>query len=57
MKGRVKEAALGAKRNTETPQWGMQQASTHLLACPITFHLEFCVCRSEKDPEEETVKP
>lgn len=57
MKGRVKAADLGGKQNTGTRRWEIKQALTHLLACPITFHLEFCVCRSEKDPEEETVKP
>lgn len=57
MKGHVKAADLGGKQNTGTRRWEIKQALTHLLACPITFHLEFCVCRSEKDPEEETVKP
>lgn len=57
MKGHVKEADLGGKQNTAACQWETQQALSHLLACPITSHLEFCVCRSEKDPEGEFAKP
>lgn len=53
----VSEADHGCMQSTAARRWESTQALPHLLACPITFHLEFCICRSEKDPEEETVKP
>lgn len=53
----ISGADHGCMQSTAAHHWESTQALPHLLACPITCHLEFCVCRSEKDPEEETVKP